>query len=317
MYKKLVYILTAVLTLNTAVAQSQSTNKIVIPAVLKQRYPNAEFQIVSVQEYQKLRKNNYPSYSANTLEPILVASQQQSPGLKAPSKEDSNSCELDCEDEEKPVGNSGGGGAARFLGDFLGSLGSTPEGVVIVLVVAGVVLVGALVFYAGVYLYELVKGKFEPPSWWEVRAGLDQVTADKVRGVLSSLRFKTAIPKSFLGLALETGYYHLFVTRSEGVEEQPYGTYWLAGPFVEFSDKSELDDGFSYGSFEFLAGKSLNSKIGVMSKIKFALNFKVFKSAVIGVNVGGLYTDLKYTRGLFDSLDEFSWLIGVDAGVRF
>jgi hypothetical protein len=166
-------------------------------------------------------------------------------------------------------------------------------------------------------LYELVKGKFEPPSWWEVRAGLDQVTADKVRGVLSSLRFKTAIPKSFLGLALETGYYHLFVTRSEGVEEQPYGTYWLAGPFVEFSDKSELDDGFSYGSFEFLAGKSLNSKIGVMSKIKFALNFKVFKSAVIGVNVGGLYTDLKYTRGLFDSLDEFSWLIGVDAGVRF
>jgi hypothetical protein len=142
---------------------------------------------------------------------------------------------------------------------------------------------------------------------------VDTATGDKLYGVLSGLRFKTSIPKSFLGLALETGYYHLFVTRSEGVEEQPYGTYWLAGPFVEFDNKNET----AYGRFEFLAGKSLNPKIGVMSKMQFSLNFKVFESAVIGVNLGGLYTDLKYTRGLFDSLDEFSWLIGVDAGVRF
>ncbi|MCG6971214.1 MAG: hypothetical protein LJE85_15710, partial [Gammaproteobacteria bacterium] len=93
MYKKLVYILTAVFTLNTAVAQSQSANKIVIPAELKQQFPNAEFRVVSVDDYQKLRQRNFPSYSVNTLEPILVASQQQSPGSKVPPKDDSNSCE--------------------------------------------------------------------------------------------------------------------------------------------------------------------------------------------------------------------------------
>ncbi len=310
MCKNLVRLLVAALVLNPVFAQSQPSNEFVIPAEIKQRYPDAEFRIMTVQEYEALRVSGALSNAAPHFPAYLAQSQQQSDESQTPV--DSTNCESGCEDESKAQENGEGGSGGKFPVDLVSGLGSTPEGAVIILVVAGVVLVGALVFYAGVYLYELASGKFEAPSWWEVRAGLDTVIEDKLYGVLSSVRLKTGIPKSFLGLSLETGYYHLFVTRSDDMEEDYEGAYWLAGPFIEMHDSE-----FTYGSFEFLAGKSLHSKIGVMSKLKLVFNIKVSKNAVIGINLGGLYTDLEYSSGLFDSMDEFSWLIGVDAGVRF
>ena len=61
----------------------------------------------------------------------------------------------------------------------------------------------------------------------------------------------------------------------------------MAFPFVEIENTNDFAD----GSFELLAGKSLHSEIGVMSKMKLSSNFKVSESVVIGVNLGGLYTD--------------------------
>jgi hypothetical protein len=310
LFKVLVYLLVAALAINPALAQSQTTNEFVIPPELKQQFPNAEFQVVSVQEYNELRRRQYSSYSADTLKPILMASQLQDTETNPPSDETPESCEPDCEEEKKQHG--GGPKMGNFIVDFIGGMASSPEGLVVVLVVAGVILVGVLVFYAGVYLYELAKGKFEPPPWWEARAGLDLVSGENLDGTLSGLRFKTGIPKSPLGLVLEAGYYDLNLKLSDFMEQR-YGAYWLAGPSVEFNEPGN----FVSMGFEFLGGKSLHSKIGVMSTMKLGFNFKASENFVLGVHFGGLYTELKNTSGLINHIDEFNWLFGLDMGARF
>jgi hypothetical protein len=320
MCKSLVFFLVAVLTLNPVFAQSQSNDKLVIPPHLNQQYPNAEFRIASMQDYEKLRHSNFPSDISKNSGSYLLIVQQDSTETQPSADEISTSpgndkepCEGDCDEEktEHTVGEMAAGTAGNVLS---GMAPTTPEGLVVVLVIVGMIMVAALVFYAGVYLYDLTTGKFELPSWWEIRANLDFVSGDKLNGTMSGVRFKTGLSdkKANLGLVIEGGYYDLDV-ENDGVMEERAGGYWLAGPSIELVSR---DNPVSLG-FEFLGGHSLHSKIGVMSTMKLAFNIKASESIVIGIHFGGLYTDLKNTSGLIDRLDEYSWSYGLDMGGRF
>ncbi len=320
MYKSLVFFLVAVLTLNPVFAQSQSNNELVIPIEIKQQYPNAQFRTVTWQEYQNLGLNLPDSYSQIESSSYLLVeltegteSQPSTNKSSTSSNNDKAPCETDCDEEktEPTAGEMAVGAAANV---FSGGAPTTPEGLVVVLVIVGLIMVAALVFYAGVYLYKLTTGKFELPSWWEIRANLDFVSGDKLEGTMSGMRFKTGLSDKMgnLGLVIEGGYYDLDVENNE-VKEQRTGGYWLAGPSIELISR---DNPISLG-FEFLGGHSLHSKIGVMSTMKLAFNIKASESFVIGIHFGGLYTDLKNTSGLIDRLDEYAWSYGLDMGGRF
>ncbi|WP_455205533.1 hypothetical protein, partial [Kaarinaea lacus] len=206
--------------------------------------------------------------------------------------------------------------AGATLNSLSGFTPSSTEGLVVLLVVVGVILVAALVFYAGVYLYELASGKFELPSWWEAKVNLDIVSGDQLDGTLSGLRFKTGLSddKSFLGLALEAGYFDLDLDLNySSTPESAYGAYWLVGPSIEFISRKEP---LSLG-FEFLGGRSLHDNIGAMSVMKLGFNIRTPQSALINMHVGGLYTDLKNTSGLIDRFDEYNWIYGVELGFEF
>lgn len=315
------------LVVNPLLVQANN-NAFEIPIELKQRYPDAEFKVIALKEYQRLRHNLIVNSKLDSTQPgFLLLAQQQAlkvnvtgeetspettPAEITPNPATEEKCEDDCDEQPEPSAMQKAAGAT--MNSLSGFIPSSKEGLVVLLVIVGVILVAALVFYAGVYLYELASGKFELPSWWEAKINLDFVSGDQLDGTLSGLRFKTGLSddKSFLGLALEAGYFD-FDLKYSPTSESAYGAYWLVGPSIEFTSRNEP---VSLG-FEFLGGRSLHDNIGAMSLMKLGFNIRTPQSALINIHLGGLYTDLKNTSGLIDRFDEYNWIYGVELGFEF
>jgi len=200
------------LVVNPLLVQANN-NAFEIPIELKQRYPGAEFKVISLDKYQRLRHNLIVNGKVDSTQPgfLLLAQQQEveetitpeetSPETTAPETTSNQTTEEKCEDDcdEQPEPSAVQKAAGATLNSLSGFTPSSTEGLVVLLVVVGVILVAALVFYAGVYLYELASGKFELPSWWEAKVNLDIVSGDQLDGTLTGLRFKTGLSddKSF------------------------------------------------------------------------------------------------------------------------
>ncbi|WP_455203950.1 hypothetical protein, partial [Kaarinaea lacus] len=105
-----VFWLALALVVNPLLVQANN-NAFEIPIELKQRYPDAEFEVISLEEYQRLRHNLIVNGKLDSTQPgfLLLAQQQEveetttaeetSPETTAPETTPNQTTEEKCEDD--------------------------------------------------------------------------------------------------------------------------------------------------------------------------------------------------------------------------
>jgi hypothetical protein len=185
--------------------------------------------------------------------------------------------------------------------------GDSKELALALFVAAGVITVGAFVIYMPKLIYDLVQNENKHPiihkmtgtyaytqNDWD--GGGTFSTSPELHTHLAGLKYSVAIqkPSAAIGLTIEGGYLR---SRLLGLADwEPAwdfeGSYWLAGPNVEFFPRSPVGLGF-----EFLNGSSTSPDIGWISKAQTALRWRATPHWTYSPYIGALFYEMRFWDG--------------------
>ena len=206
----------------------------------------------------------------------------------------------------------------NFNGDF--SFKGEKDFLVIVAVI-GVVVVAALVIYAGAYLYHSFKNNLQCLAWneWGYRYTSifddsdTQVRDGSLKGAYYSRGY--FIPSGVMGLTVEAGHFKMDLGVNGTAEVRNYsGPYFLIGPTFTFPITT-LDR--QYFSIELLGGTTSEKKIGLMSTLRFSLGINFTKRFSISVGTGAAFVKVKEFESYLGHYDDLNFMTGFKSTVRF
>ncbi len=199
----------------------------------------------------------------------------------------------------------------------------------LIFVFAGVIVVGAFIFYGGKALYDLIVNPDDQKVFHEV--GLRYSYSGETwqgggpslyrNSNLIGLRYATGLDQGgwSLGLAAEGGYIDLNLYDPAGSSPTYdfHGGYFLFGPLVRFGE----NDPYSF-TVEFLNGSSNQLSIGWIHKSRLTLQRRLGPSPFIaGAHLGAVFYDLNFADGLIQRSGDFnrdlSMIYGLDMSWEF
>jgi hypothetical protein len=198
------------------------------------------------------------------------------------------------------------------------NVGSNDELVILIVVIAGIFVVSAMIFYGGKFLYDLLVGNKDDYSYWlELSPQLSTFyERDQHSGIMNSIRLGTGFQeqKVRFGLMSELGHANLLI--QEQGHSKPYTfEYILLGPIVKMMHTLRCDANYTF--FEMLGGKSSNSELAYMMHSRIGVNIKMVDNLRFGVNLGGLLFGLHETESLFQNRNRLSVTLGIELGYQF
>ena len=120
-----------------------------------------------------------------------------------------------------------------------------------------------------------------------------------------------AEPNLGAGLSAELGYYDLEVSDAVARSAERFGSYWLAGPTVQFT----LFEGI-FLKLDLLAGRSFDSQLELFTRADITANVE-WQRWVFGLGVSGLYFDLREREGILNRHSNASIGLSGNVGFRF
>lgn len=120
-----------------------------------------------------------------------------------------------------------------------------------------------------------------------------------------------AEPNLAAGLSAELGYYSLRITDSDQSKFSQYGSFWLAGPTLNFTIMPDV-----FIKLDLLAGRSFDSQLKLFTKADISANM-AFDRWVFGLGVTGLLFRMKEQEGLLNRHSNASLGFNGSVGLRF
>ena len=117
-------------------------------------------------------------------------------------------------------------------------------------------------------------------------------------------------PNLAAGISAEVGYYSLTITESDSSKVEQLGSYWLAGPTVNFTLLPQF-----FLKLDLLAGRSFDSQLELFTKADISANLSL-NDWIIGVGVSGLYFNIREQEGLLNRHSNASLGFSGSLGLR-
>ena len=308
---------------------------------LKQRYPNARFRQVTLEEFERMQDQlpagavvikapsvagqqaKQPAGQTNKVDVILVTTNAPAVAPAARPHQGHPPRPVPNPHRTPPPARVDAtvdhSCTAAF--DLFSGIGhaDADEIAVVVFVVVGVVVVAALVVYGGVYLTNMALGIGDYEYWWNLETHASWLVGHRDSGTLVGARLSTGFVESGVqvGLAAEAGY--LDVDSDLRDKKRPpvefKGVYGLIGPAVRWMFGPGEDEGYAYA--EVLAGTTEHRESKLLSVARCGVNWSIGSRMRLGLSVGSMYMDLDASEGVVQEGDNFALLLGGNAGIRF
>lgn len=283
----------------------------------KRQFPNAKFVPVDRKTLQEvIDRQNIQGQALTTDFPQLVQLAQTSTSdTSSPECKDTDLTHCGTLASESKVDSDSDSDNDPFEGIFDGG-SCSGNGCQFVLIIFGVVIVAAMVFYVGKALVSLFSGDFEK-LWSKLRFGRDTIhelntefTAGEMRYLNYS--FGLASKDANIGLAMEAGRLQ-FDTPTRF--DRPDGYYLIAGP--SFRARSGTDREYASVYFEIMGGRSDVKRLDLISVARLGVDVLPTSYMSLGAHVTYLYTKIEDQSGLSDRLEEYDFLTGFTVGINF
>ncbi|MGK5090978.1 hypothetical protein WDW89_03050 [Deltaproteobacteria bacterium TL4] len=214
---------------------------------------------------------------------------------------------------------------------------------VIIFVVVGFFVVGAMVLSGGKVLYDAMVNREGLPRWWDagmrysffyedpqnMLAGDHEVTEEEVQTIgeavhLVGTRMSFGVIKAGVGFGFagEVGYSNLSLYVNNQPQEmfQTSSAYFVVGPNLRML----YQDRVTYAFLELLAGTTTDKEVGLISIARIG-GTKGFGSSCRrcfwGIQLGGLFLELKESEGLVrrkgQFADNFDVILGMEFGYQW
>lgn len=207
-------------------------------------------------------------------------------------------------------------GAFDLIGD-LGSLDS--DAAIVIFIIIGVCVVAAVILYSGALLYQAATGVGDCSYWWDTNVHTATLAGGGDSGGIAALRIGSGVDllEARLGLVLEGGYIDAEITLDEAPDQLDVeGGFVMGGAGVRWPLGSSASNASFFG-MELLAGKIWDVDVDLMSVARATLSLGLREHLRLGFSLGALYLGLDAEDALVEHIDNFTTLVGVEAGVRF
>jgi hypothetical protein len=275
---------------------------------LQQKYPDAEIKQVPYDQLEAVKNSGYYD--------------ECSTGLGYDNNKTST------EKTSKGTADLNERGPYIDFNNFINFKGGSDKNFLILVAVVGVVVVAFLVVYSVGYLYQAGTSSLKCLTWkdfgWRSSFFDDRNKTQYRSGFMHGLYFSTGyrIPLGVMGLTGEIGQHSLDLTINKSaspslkasVSSFYKGTYIMVGP--SFSLPLTTLNGHLF-QIELLAGTSTNENIGLMSTLRFGLNFRIDSQLNIGINAGAALIDIKNFSSYLKDSDQLNSLLGTSVSFKW
>ncbi len=193
------------------------------------------------------------------------------------------------------------------------------DGAVIIYVVLAVVAVAVLVFYAGKYLYDVLKNKDKNYRYWFETSFMSAGLLSSVEeGHLIGLKLATGFidENTHVGLAADLGYLNVKFNLAEDEEKIVIkGNYFLLGPTIRWH-LSETSHS-TYYFIDLLAGTTEHKEVGMVSIARTGFNFSITNGLRYGFSFGSIFLNLNASEGLIRNDNDFNMISSLEMGYQF
>jgi len=207
-------------------------------------------------------------------------------------------------------------GAFDLIGD-LGSLDS--DAAIVIFIIVGVSVVAAVIVYSAALLYQAGAGLGGYDYWWDTEIHGATLVGGGDRGGMAALRIGSGVDlrEARLGLVLEGGYIDAEIALDEAPDQVDVeGGFAMGGAGVRWPFGSSTSNASFFG-IELLAGTIWDADVDLMSVARTTLSLGLREHLRLGFSLGALYLGLDAEDALVEDIDNFTTLLGVEAGVRF
>lgn len=281
---------------------------------LSQTHPphsKATIKYVSLDELRKLQ-NKHAGHS------ILIA-QNENPLIKKSSPDSWNPCDNVSQPATSSPQNPEE--AANFYVNLIADTQfDNGKEVLIFFAFVGVIVVAALVVYSAGFIWRALRSGYQCRTWtrWGLRYShiSDQTDTQVRRGSMSGVTFSLGykVPRMTMALTGELGHFDMELrVNSTGQTKKFDGPYLLLGPSFDVPFSSR---GHSF-QIELLAGTTSEKDIGLMSTIRFGLDFRASSNTRIGLSLGAALINVKTFKGILTDLDQFNFLSGASLAYSY
>lgn len=267
---------------------------------LRKKYPNAKIKIVSLDEYEQLKK----TYANNSEE------------VQNPTEKTFDPC---VGGYDQPKFHSVTEANPSF--SFNTYTSTSNKDTLVIIAVVGLVVVAALIVYSVSYLHQMTKNGFKCKVGNDFGLRYSHIwdnTQNQIRaGNLSGVYYSSNYSVSFgtMGLMGELGRHELNLSVKPTNGSKTYaGAYLLVGPSFSIPFR---ESGGSAFQIELLAGTSSDNNIGLMSTLRFGIDFKFNSSTSFGLNLGAALIDIKDFKNYLMDSDQLNYLSGVSFASRW
>ena len=196
---------------------------------------------------------------------------------------------------------------------------SDNDAAIVIFVVVGAVVVFAVLVYAGAFLYELATGKGTHSYWWDMEGKTSFLCSHANSGHMAGARLSSGFEnaQAKVGLVFEAGSINAEIHPQEAMGKvNVEGGYAMAGAGIRWPLSAEKINP-SFIGVELLAGTSSDESVRMMSTACASLSFGLGLRMRLGASLGALYLGLDPTEGPLKKFDNFTTLVGIQAGYRF
>lgn len=284
--------------------------------------PNARIIHVSEAEYpqlaERLRRQGYRQ--SNIAEPLYVA-QNDSYSTSAYNAEngaysDPRRDRARCDGEAAPEdGTAEVHGSANLHLDLGNGSGGNGDGAVVLFIIIGTVVVVVWTLYLFKYLYDVSLG-YQPCRWSEMGFSSTAISTNALQhAYFNGFTFQTGVQDGIteFGLSGEVGNADIQLVENGLLHLQ--GLYWLLGPTLRWRLSSGENP--HYFQMQFMAGTTENAEMGVLGKADLSLHLALSDRINLGLSWGAIHMNLHENDGIITNRDQYFYLYGISAGVRF
>ena len=190
-------------------------------------------------------------------------------------------------------------------------------------IVAGIMVIAAVIVYAGKYIADLASGK-EFKTWWEyIFSNTYLSTRSGQHGRLNGLKIATGFVSSDLiqvALVGEVGNTDIDVILDEySSSPAPLdfsASYWLLGASARLHLSDKLVNA-SYLYLDFMGGKTSHGSTDTIGMARFGASFGVNDFLRLGASIGAYYIGLDEDQGFTSNRDNYWTTFGFEMGVKF
>ncbi len=304
LFYTLVFIWTSIFQQNIyAKSNRHSPKTSILISNLKNKYPNAKVQYVSLNKYQEIKEGYVPKDTSKKKNKTIRTDKNPCDSPMKYYGRSSRSVEKKSKKEKQIT-----------VGNNLNISSNNGKDVLIIIAVIGVVSVAALVIYSGRYIYESLTGSLKCKAWdeWGLRYSSinDNSETQNRNGSLKGLYYSNThyVPTGTMGLSAELGTFQLdlkVLDKPNSKLNSYNGSYIMLGPAFTFPIAEK-----HFFNLELLAGTSSSKDIGLLSTIRFGYSIRFSKTVSINLGIGAAYVKLKGLEGLLGHNDDINFLSG-------